>query len=316
MQIYRKLKDIVSARNTVLTIGSFDGLHRGHQEIIGKVTNIANAFGEISVVMTFDPHPKQILSENSTDFEILLSQQKKEQLLEELGVDITVVIPFDLEFSRKSAKSFVDDIICSYFSPQKIIVGYDHHFGFNREGNSAFLEKISDKYDFLVEVVNPVKDQDEVLSSTRIRNLITDGHVQRASFELGWVFGFNAKVVHGSGRGRNLNYPTANFVPEIANQLVPGCGVYFARAMIGDECIYGMCNLGYRPTFGEDEFVMEIHFFESDITNNLYNKSIEIQFLERIRDEKKFESTDSLIRQLDKDREFCYSRMTVYKEVQ
>ena len=148
MFIYRKLKDIVSVKNSVLTIGSFDGLHRGHQEIIGKVTNIANAIGEKSVVVTFDPHPKQILSNYSSNFEILLSQQKKELLLEKLGVDITVVIPFDLEFSNKSALSFVDEIICTYFAPQKIIIGYDHHFGFKREGNGAFLEKISDQYNF------------------------------------------------------------------------------------------------------------------------------------------------------------------------
>ena len=315
MFIYRKLKDIVSVKNSVLTIGSFDGLHRGHQEIIGKVTNIANAIGEKSVVVTFDPHPKQILSNYSSNFEILLSQQKKELLLEKLGVDITVVIPFDLEFSKKSALSFVDEIICNYFAPQKIIIGYDHHFGFKREGNGAFLEKISDQYNFAVEIVNPVKDQDEVLSSSRIRNLLADGHVQRASFELGWVFGFNAKVVHGVGRGRDLNFPTANFIPEIANQLVPGCGVYFSRGMIADDCIYGMCNLGYRPTFGENEFVMEIHFFDSDKANDLYDKTIQIQFLERIRDEHKFESADLLIRQLEKDREYCYSRMNVYKEV-
>jgi len=314
MLIYRSLKEIVLIKNTVLTIGSFDGLHRGHQEIIGKVVNTATAIGEKSVVITFDPHPKQVLGESSSNFEILLSQRKKEILLESLGVDITVVLPFDIEFSRNSASSFVNDVICSYFSPQKIVVGYDHHFGYRREGSGHFLQELVGNYGFEVEIVEPVKDQEETLSSTRIRQLIADGHVQRASFELGWVFGFDAIVVQGAGRGRNLNFPTANFTPLIGNQLVPGCGVYFARGMIGEECIYGMCNLGYRPTFNEEEFVMEIHFFDGDVTEDLYGKTIEIQFLERIRDEQKFDSAEDLVEQLEQDREYCNSRLKVYKE--
>lgn len=314
MLIYRSLKEIVSVTNTVLTIGSFDGFHRGHQEIIGKVINTAKALGEKSVVITFDPHPKQVLHNTAKRFEILISQHKKEKLLENLGVDITVVLPFDKEFSRNSAVAFVDEVLWHYFSPQKIVIGYDHHFGYQRIGGGHLLQELSEEYGFTVEIVEPVKDQDEILSSTRVRQLIASGHVQRASFELGWVFGFDAKVVHGAGRGRSLKFPTANFVPVIDNQLVPGGGVYFARGLIDEDCIYGMCNLGYRPTFGEEQFVMEIHFFDSDKTKDLYNKIIEIQFLERIRDEKKFDNPEDLIQQLEQDREYCYSRMNVYRE--
>ena len=311
MDVYRCIEDVQPMKNTVLTIGSFDGLHRGHQEVIHEVVTTARALEQKSVVVTFDPHPKHILMPKD-GFEILMQVEKKMELLEFMGIDTTLVILFDDKFSQTSAQDFLDNVLLKYFEPSHIIVGYDHRFGHNREGDSEFLTN-SKQERYEVDVVAGVGDQDVILSSTRIRNLIRDGHVQRASFELGWQFGFDVTVVQGVGRGRSLNFPTANFVPENEAQLLPKTGVYFARAMIEDNIYYGMCNIGYRPTFEEKDFVMEIHLFDGEV-DNLYGETLEVQFLERIRDERKFDNADELIEQLEQDKRFCESRINLYKE--
>ena len=314
MVIYRAIKEIEPIRNSILTIGSFDGLHRGHQEIIKKVITTANAVGEKSVVITFDPHPKEILMNHSPKvFELLMDIDKKLALLENLGIDIIFVIHFDLDFSHITAKSFIEEVLIGKFYPKQIIIGYDHHFGFRREGNSEFLQSYAEKGNYTVVVVPEVKDQDKIISSTFIRCLIKEGYVRRASFELGWVYGFDAYIVHGAGRGHKLNFPTANFVPKDERQLIPKSGVYFARGIFNMDVFYGMCNIGYRPTFDEKEFVMEIHFFD-DLVRDIYGELIEVQFLERIRDEIKFSSKDELISQLHKDKEYCLSRINIYSK--
>lgn len=313
MVVYRQLSDVEPVKNAVLTIGSYDGLHRGHQEIINRVVATASATGEKSVVITFDPHPKQVLDTSGDTFELLMHIDKKLQLLEKMSVDITLVIPFSLEFSRTTAQDFLDRIVMKYFSPGKVVVGYDHRFGHNREGDSIFLRESSKNGLFELEVISSVKDQDETLSSGRIRRLIREGYVRRASFELGWVYGFDAIVVRGSGRGHGLDFPTANFVPKNSTQLLPKRGVYFARGIVHGRCVYGMCNIGFRPTFEENEFVLEIHFFDESI-ENLYGETIEVQFLERIRDEKKFDSSQGLVEQLRRDKEYCVSRINAYRE--
>ena len=312
MDVYRRIEDVQPMKNTVLTIGSFDGLHRGHQEVIHEVVTTARALEKKSVVVTFDPHPKHVLMPQDS-FEVLMHVEKKLELLDFIGVDTVLVIPFDYKFSQTSAENFLQDVLIKYFNPSHIIVGYDHRFGHNREGDSEFLSMHREKGRYEVEVVAGVGDQDVILSSTRIRNLIRDGHVRRASFELGWQFGFEVIVVRGAGRGHSLNFPTANFVPENEAQLLPKTGVYFARALIEDDIYYGMCNIGFRPTFGEKDFVMEIHMFDCHL-DDLYGETMEVQFLERIRDERKFDSTDDLKEQLERDRRFCASRINLYKE--
>ena len=311
MEIYRKIDSIPHSNNTIITIGTFDGCHRGHQDIIKKVTSSANSIGGKSVIITFDPHPRHIL-ESSNKLPLLMHIDKKLEIFESLNLDIALIIPFDREFSKFSADEFLNKIIIKYFNPHSIIVGYDHHFGFNREGSPEFLKKYGKNNNIDVHIVEPVTDQDMIISSTHIRNLINSGFVRRASFELGWVFGFKATVVHGSGRGKELGYPTANFIPQEENQLVPANGVYFIRGRINSENLYGMCNLGIRPTFNETDFVMEVHFFDMN-SNKLYGKLIEVEFLERIRDEKRFSNPEELIKQLNKDKENCISLMQKYK---
>lgn len=313
MVVYRCIEDVEPVTNTVLTIGSYDGLHRGHQEIIHRTVATASALGRDSVVITFDPHPKLVLDSSREKFELLLHIDKKLRLLEIMDVDITLIIPFTPEFSRMTAEDFLGKIIVTHFNPQKVIVGYDHRFGHERWGDSGYLKEYAGQRSFDVEIISTVRDQEEILSSSRIRELIRKGYIRRASFELGWVYGFDATVIRGSGRGHSLEFPTANFIPKDSDQLIPGRGVYFSRGVIEGRCLYGMCNIGYRPTFGEDEFVMEIHFFKK-MTENLYGETIEVQFLERIRDEKKFISSRKLITQLREDKEYCFRRMNIYKQ--
>ncbi|MFQ6615426.1 MAG: bifunctional riboflavin kinase/FAD synthetase [Fidelibacterota bacterium] len=308
MVVYRRIEDVVPVANTVLTIGSYDGLHRGHQEVIRRVLTKGRKGNRKSVVVTFDPHPKQILGSEEDRFDVIMDVERKLRFLEDMGVDISLIIPFDLDFSRTSATDFLDTIIIPSFDPFEIIIGHDHRFGHDREGDSELLRKYEQDGRFRVEVVHGVKGNDRVISSRYIRDLIRRGQVREASRELGWVYGFNATVVRGAGRGRALTFPTANFVPKNPAQLLPRTGVYCARGIVQEHRYDGMANIGYRPTFDEADFVMEIHLFDGNV-EDLYGETIEVEFVERIRDEKKFRSTDRLVEQLKKDRETCLGQL-------
>ena len=310
MEVYKQLDSIPFTNGNVVTIGTFDGCHRGHQDIIKKVTSHANSIDGKSVIITFDPHPRHVL-QTKDKLPILMHIDKKLEIFKSLGLDIALIIPFDKNFSKMDASTFLKTIIIDNFDPDSIIVGYDHHFGFNRDGSPDFLKEFGLNNGFEVQIVGPVSDENIIISSTHIRELIRNGYVRRASFELGWVFGFKAKVVHGSGRGAELGFPTANFIPEEENQLVPANGVYFIRGRINGENLYGMCNLGVRPTFNETDFVMEVHFFDLS-SNDIYGMLIVVEFLERIRDEKRFSSPEELKKQLIRDKDTCIKLMKKY----
>ena len=310
MEVYKQLDSIPFTNGNVVTIGTFDGCHRGHQDIIKKVTSHANSIDRKSVIITFDPHPRHVL-QTKDKLPILMHIDKKLEIFKSLGLDIALIIPFDKNFSKIDASTFLKTIIIDNFDPDSIIVGYDHHFGFNRDGSPDFLKEFGLNNGFEVQIVGPVSDENIIISSTHIRELIRNGYVRRASFELGWVFGFKAKVVHGSGRGAELGFPTANFIPEEENQLVPANGVYFIRGRINGENLYGMCNLGVRPTFNETDFVMEVHFFDLS-SNDIYGMLIVVEFLERIRDEKRFSNPEELKKQLIRDKDTCIKLMKKY----
>ena len=310
MEVYKQLDSIPFTNGNVVTIGTFDGCHRGHQDIIKKVTSHANSIDGKSVIITFDPHPRHVL-QTKDKLPILMHIDKKLEIFKSLGLDIALIIPFDKNFSKMDASTFLKTIIIDNFDPDSIIVGYDHHFGFNRDGSPDFLKEFGLNNGFEVQIVGPVSDENIIISSTHIRELIRNGYVRRASFELGWVFGFKAKVVHGSGRGAELGFPTANFIPEEENQLVPANGVYFIRGRINGENLYGMCNLGVRPTFNETDFVMEVHFFDLS-SNDIYGMLIVVEFLERIRDEKRFSNPEELKKQLIRDKDTCIKLIKKY----
>ena len=311
MNIFTEIEKIKNCDDCVLTIGSYDGLHRGHQDIIKTLTTTAAAKSKKSALITFDPHPRHVL-DNNKKLSLIISMKQKIFLLEKLGIDILLVIPFTKEFSHMTAENFMDNVIMKYFSPSGIVIGYDHHFGYKREGSPEFLQEYANKRGINIDIINAVADDKVVLSSTHIRDLISNGFVRRASFELGWVYGFYAKVVHGSGRGKDLEFPTANIVAIEKNQLMPKTGVYLARGRVNDDFLVGMCNFGTRPTFNERELVMEINFFTSSL-DDIYNREIYIEFLERIRDEKKFDNPDQLVQQLHQDRKYCLELKKKYE---
>ena len=311
MNIFTEIEKIKNCDDCVLTIGSYDGLHRGHQDIIKTLTTTAAAKSKKSALITFDPHPRHVL-DNNKKLSLIISMKQKIFLLEKLGIDILLVIPFTKEFSHMTAENFMENVIMKYFSPSGIVIGYDHHFGYKREGSPEFLQEYANRQGINIDIINAVADDKVVLSSTHIRDLISNGFVRRASFELGWVYGFYAKVVHGSGRGKDLEFPTANIVAIEKNQLMPKTGVYLARGRVNDDFIVGMCNFGTRPTFNERELVMEINFFTSSL-DDIYNREIYIEFLERIRDEKKFDNPDQLVQQLHQDRKYCLELKKKYE---
>ena len=310
MEIYRELDKIPQFKDSVVTIGTFDGCHRGHQDIIKKVIYNSEINGSNSILVTFEPHPRHVL-QPEVKLPILMHIDRKLDFLKSFNLNAIVVIPFDEEFSKMTANDFLKNIILKQLNASKVIVGYDHHFGFNRDGSPDFLKDESTNSNFEVEIVDPISDQEMIISSTHIRQSIQNGYVRRASFELGWVFGFEAKVVTGSGRGKELGFPTANFIPIEKNQLIPANGVYCIRGRINGNSLYGMCNLGVRPTFDETDFVMEVHFFQNEV-DDIYSKIITVEFLERVRDEKKFSNPKELIKQLEKDKEICMRLIQKY----
>ena len=310
MDVFRKIKSMPYYQNSIVTIGTFDGCHRGHQDIIKKVIYNAQLNKSKSILITFDPHPRHIL-QSGNKIPMLMHIDRKLDFLKSFNLDAVLVIPFDKSFSEVSAYDFLNNVILDHLGASKIIVGHDHHFGYNREGSPQFLKKLAMENDYQIEIVEPIKDRDMIISSTHIRESIQNGFVRRASFELGWVFGFEAKVVAGSGRGKGLGFPTANFLPIEKNQLIPANGVYFIRGRINSINLYGMCNLGTRPTFDEIDFVMEVHFFKGKV-NDIYGKTITVEFLERVRDEKKFSNPKELIKQLEKDKKICMRLIQKY----
>ena len=312
MEIIRNLKNHNPLAASVLTIGSYDGIHRGHHDILSAVVNHAHARKVPSVLVTFDPHPRHILDPNANKLSLIMSLDQKMDIVHSLGIEIVYIINFTQTFSKTTAKEFLEKAIIPFFNPEYIIVGYDHHFGNNREGSPKFLEKFCFNKNIGLEVVKPVSDDGHHISSTRIRELIKDGFVRRANFELGAVFGFEAIVVKGAGRGKELTFPTANVIPMEKNQLMPKKGVYFIRGRIIGLQAFGMCNFGVRPTFNEEELVMEIHFFHDNL-DDLYGKEIRVEFLERIRDEKKFPSSEDLIKQLKIDKQKCLELQGKYE---
>ena len=310
MEIFRELDKIPQFKDSVVTIGTFDGCHRGHQDIIKKVIYNSEINGSNSILVTFEPHPRHVL-QPEVKLPILMHIDRKLDFLKSFNLNAVVVIHFDEQFSKMTANNFLKNIILKQLNASKIIVGYDHHFGFNRDGSPDFLKNESSDSNFEVEIVEPISDQEMIISSTHIRQSIQNGYVRRASFELGWVFGFEAKVVTGSGRGKELGFPTANFIPIEKNQLIPANGVYCIRGRINGNSLYGMCNLGVRPTFDETDFVMEVHFFQNEV-DDIYSKIITVEFLERVRDEKKFSNPKELIKQLEKDKEICMRLIQKY----
>ncbi len=282
-----------------VTIGSFDGLHKGHQTILKQLVEEATKKGLKSLVFTFDPHPRTVLSEGAK-LQLLTSLEEKKKVLEELGIDYLVVYPFDLEFSRLTAREFVENILVKGLHTKQIIIGYDHRFGRNRNADIDDLIEFGKEFEFEVQQIQ-AKQIDEIsISSTKIRTALKKGDITTANTYLGYHYQLKGEVVHGNQLGRTIGYPTANIQIDEPNKLIPYQGVYIATAIIDSTKVYGMMNIGTKPTVDGTKQTVEIHFF--DLDKDLYQSNISIALLHRLRDEQKFETIKHLEEQLQKDK--------------
>jgi len=307
MVICKDLEHIQHFDESVLTIGSLDGMHRGHIEIISDLKAVSKTNNIPSVVITFDLHPKTVLQPSGTSIQLLQSTDKKMQFLERQAVDYVWIIPFDKKFSQLSAGEFLKQYISEYFNPVDIIIGYDHHFGFNREGDEDFLDENKKEYGYNLSIKEPILYHGIPISSSRIRSYLKSGNIDKASECLGREYEFSGIVVKGQGRGTQLEFPTANIQPHISNQLIPALGVYCVDVIIEDSYYTGMCNIGTRPTFYENgEEIIEVHLFSNDELT-LYEKEINIKFKKYLREERKYNSKNELVRQLELDRQACFA---------
>lgn len=302
MKVYKTIAEIPKFKQTVLTIGSFDGLHYGHQKIIERVKQKARENDYESVVVTFCPHPRLVLSPLDDDFKLLSVDNEKVALFNKMGIDHLVMFPFSFEFSQQSPQEYIEDFIIKYFNPAIIIIGYDHRFAKNRMGDIFFLKRYAQKFNYQVIQIEKQEIEDIAISSTRIRKEILQGNVQAAYHYTGHHYLLTGKVSYGYKYGRRIGFPTANL--EVTNKkLVPGDGVYAVKVHLEEKDYNGMIYIGKKPTLGPGfDRVIEVHIF--DFAFDIYGEEIRIEFLERIRGSQKFDSFEDLRKQLvaDKDK--------------
>ena len=288
-----------SNSQTVVTIGTFDGVHVGHQKIIKRLVNTAKREGLKSVILTFFPHPRMVLQKDSS-IKLINTIDERCKIMNELGLDFLLVKKFTTVFSRLSAEDFVKTILVDKLHAKKVIIGYDHRFGRNRNADIEDLKLFGERYGFAVEEIS-AQDVDEVsVSSTKIRKALLDGNIEKANKYLGYPFMLTGKVVKGKGLGNQWGFPTANIVIQEDYKLIPKHGSYVVNALIENKLVFGMMNIGTNPTVDGTLETIEVHFF--NFNKNIYNKKIQINLLHRLRDEIKFESVEALKRQLLKDK--------------
>ena len=301
MKVYNCIKDFKPEAKTIVTIGTFDGVHLGHQAIFNRMKEEAVKRNGTTVLITFSPHPRMVLQKDSQHLKFINTYQKKLERIEKAGIDHLIVIEFTKEFANNSSEDFIAQYVVKHVQPELIVIGYDHHFGKNREGNIELLEKVKSKYGFDVVQVPPYYVDGQPVSSTRVRKLLQEGNVHEANLMLGYEYALTGKVVRGNAIGRKLGFPTANIETPQEFKLIAANGVYVCRTLIKGKLYNGMGNIGVRPTIDHGELTIEINIFDFD--EDIYDETITILFVDRLRDEKKFESLDALKEQLAKDRE-------------
>lgn len=310
MNIYQSIFEYQSTKKSILTLGTFDGVHIGHQKILKKLINESRINGYESVLLTFFPHPRMVLKQDSK-IQLLNTIKEKTALIEHLGIENLIIHPFDTTFSELSAEDFVQKILVERLNLAKIIIGYDHKFGKNRSADINDLISLGKKYNFEVEQISAKEIDDISISSTKIRNALLDGNVELANTYLGSSYQLCGSVTSGQKIGRTLSYPTANLKIEEHYKLIPKNGVYIVSSFFKNKTIYGMMNIGKNPTVNGINNSIEIHYF--DFNDDIYGEKICVNLLSRIRDEQKFESLDDLKNQLDLDKQ--YSKNYILKNV-
>ena len=295
---------------SVVTVGTFDGVHLGHLKLIDKVISISKSKNLRSIILTFSPHPRIVLN-NDADIKLLTTQREKNEIFGSYNIDYLLTQDFSKSFSKLSPIEFVRDILVKKLNVKHIVTGYDHHFGKNRNANSNQLIEFSKDFGYDVTKVDAFHKNKVSISSTKIRNLIIDGKISNANEFLGYQFILTGKVIGGLGRGKSLGFPTANILID-NYKIKPGNGVYYISSLLEGQITNGMMNVGFNPTFKDKGHSIEIHFF--DFNQNLYDKEISIRVIKKIRDEKKFDSANELTTQLQIDKKKCFELITNLKK--
>jgi riboflavin kinase/FMN adenylyltransferase len=295
MNIYKSFDTVVYDPNTILTVGTFDGMHLGHKSIVDELIRLSSLNGLRNILLTIHPHPQQIIKKQGRDEVFLLTTiEERLEIIEKSGIDNVLIIPFSSDFSQTTHDEFVREYLVKKVGLKKILVGYDHMFGKNREGNKDTLENLGIELGFDVIKMDATQNENLIISSTKIRMALKEKNLSTANEMLGYNYRAGGLVVSGFKRGRTIGYPTANVELDEPSKLLPGNGVYCTRTHIGNEKFYSMTSIGVRPTFGDTE----IRTFETNIFNfdrDIYGERISVEFLAYIRDEMKFNSVDKLV---------------------
>jgi riboflavin kinase/FMN adenylyltransferase len=299
LKIFHSINDFNTAKKTILTLGTFDGVHIGHRKILEKLTQNTEDGKYESLVLTFFPHPRMVLKEQS-DVKLLNTIGEKIDLLEKTGIQNLIIHPFDETFSKLAAEEFVKTVLVDRFRIQKIIIGHDHRFGRNRTANIDDLIAFGKQYHFDVEQISVQEIQDVSISSTKIRDALKEGNMALANDYLGYEYFVTGIVSKGKQLGRTIGFPTANLQIEAQDKLIPQNGVYVVKSIINQKTIFGMMNIGFNPTVAAEKLSIEVHYF--DFEADLYNQEISVSILEYFRPEQKFDSVTKLKEQLEKDK--------------
>lgn len=299
MKIFHSIKSFQTNKKTIITLGTFDGVHIGHQKIIEKLILNAKASNCDSLVLTFFPHPRMVLQEQS-EIQLLNTIEERTSLLKKTGLDNLIIHPFDKAFSRLTAEEFVKNVLVDQLNIQKIVIGHDHRFGRNRTANIDDLVEFGEKYGFEVEQISAQEIEAISVSSTKIRSALEVGNINLANQYLGYAYFLTGNVKKGKQLGRTIGFPTANLKIEENYKLIPQKGVYIVSSILNEAIVYGMMNIGINPTVGGESISIEIYFL--DFNDDLYDQKIQVNLLQRIRSEEKFGSIDLLKVQLEKDK--------------
>ena len=301
MRVFHKLEEVKKIKKPIVTIGTFDGVHLGHQKIIKKIIKEAKKVDGESVLLTFYPHPRMVLYPKNHGLQLLQTQKEKLNSLKETGIDNVVILPFSMEFSRIPAWDFVRDILVNSIGVHTLVIGYDHQFGKNREGNINYLHDVSNSFNFKVIEISAEEVNDVNISSTKIRNALFDGNVEIPKNYLGRPFLISGEVVKGDGIGSKIGFPTANISIKDDTKLIPQKGVYGVLTRQKNKEFYGIMNIGTRPSIQTKKTEQRIEVYLFDFNEDIYGEWMEIKLLKRIRNENKFDSLEALKKQIIKD---------------
>ncbi len=310
MTVHYHLDQLPFFKNAIVTIGTFDGVHTGHRQILQQLKDEAAKQGGETVIITFNPHPRRIVRGQAQAVQLLNTLDEKIKLLDEQGIDHLVVVPFTEAFASQPAKDYVENFLVRLFHPHTIIIGYDHHFGYQRQGNFQLLEALKNTFNYRVKEIPEHVLQQSTISSTKIRGALLAGNLATANAFLGYSYFFEGLVIEGNKLGRTIGYPTANLKILDAEKLVPGNGVYAVDAVVkgageNSQLINGMMNIGIRPTVNGTQRTIEVNLFHFDA--DIYGSTLQVFVKEKLRDEKKFSGLDELKVQLAKDKEAASS---------